>query len=218
MFWRLMPHASACIASGKLFVLDARQDRYFQVPQRAAAPMRDWLEQDHPCAAPDEVRTLFERSGILRPGDAPPTNVLAERADIPASLSAPATTQMAPPRPIRLASTIAATWLELRARPLWTILSNRALRQPVAARGNPEAIAAEAAMYERLRRFTPIARNCLLDSLALDGWLARHGLRATLVFGVTAIPFAAHCWLQTSDVILNDSVDHVSRFTPILAQ
>ena len=41
-------------------------------------------------------------------------------------------------------------------------------------------------------------------------------LSAFLVIGVTASPFGAHAWVQIGDVVLNDSVDRVRRFVPIL--
>jgi hypothetical protein len=37
------------------------------------------------------------------------------------------------------------------------------------------------------------------------------------VFGVMATPFAAHCWIQDDQAILNDHYDRVSRFAPIFA-
>jgi hypothetical protein len=43
----------------------------------------------------------------------------------------------------------------------------------------------------------------------------RRGIEVNLVVGV-AIPFAAHCWVQHADMVLNDSVDIVSRYEPIL--
>ena len=56
---------------------------------------------------------------------------------------------------------------------------------------------------------------CLLDSIALVRFLARRGLYAQLVFGVTDDPFSAHCWVQAGDLVLNDTVGDVSAHTPI---
>jgi hypothetical protein len=36
------------------------------------------------------------------------------------------------------------------------------------------------------------------------------------VFGVQARPFAAHCWVQKGEVVFNDTVEHVSGYTPIM--
>jgi hypothetical protein len=47
-------------------------------------------------------------------------------------------------------------------------------------------------------------------------FLDRRGARASIVFGVTGTPFKAHCWVQLGDQLLNDSLDNVTPFTPIL--
>jgi hypothetical protein len=58
--------------------------------------------------------------------------------------------------------------------------------------------------------------ECLYDSLALIEFLARHGIYPDWRFGVQTRPFAAHCWVQQDDVVFNDTVEHVSGFTPIM--
>jgi hypothetical protein len=45
----------------------------------------------------------------------------------------------------------------------------------------------------------------------------RAGIRPTLVFGVSADPFAAHCWVQLDDIVLTGDLDTARQFTPILA-
>jgi hypothetical protein len=37
-----------------------------------------------------------------------------------------------------------------------------------------------------------------------------------LVFGVTAYPFGAHCWVQTRHALLGDPPDTIGRYAPIL--
>jgi hypothetical protein len=51
----------------------------------------------------------------------------------------------------------------------------------------------------------------------LSEFLARHGIHPVWIFGVQARPFAAHCWLQLNGTVLNDTVDHVIGYTPIMA-
>jgi len=65
------------------------------------------------------------------------------------------------------------------------------------------------------RRFVPIEPSCLLDSLSLLRFLARRGLPADIVLGVTAKPFAAHCWAQAGDLVLNETLSGAQAYAPI---
>jgi len=60
-------------------------------------------------------------------------------------------------------------------------------------------------------------RHCLLDSLVLSVYLTNQKVPCTLVIGVSTRPFAAHAWVQIGECVLNDTVEHVLTFTPILA-
>jgi Transglutaminase-like superfamily len=73
-----------------------------------------------------------------------------------------------------------------------------------------------ASVFDRLRLFYSQPYLCLFDSLALIHFLARFGLYPDWVFGVQADPFEAHCWVQAGSVVLNDTVERVSAFTPIM--
>jgi hypothetical protein len=70
--------------------------------------------------------------------------------------------------------------------------------------------------FNELRLFYARPYVCLFDSLALIHFLAQYGLYPDWVFGVSADPFEAHCWVQAGQVVLNDTVERVSAFTPIL--
>lgn len=74
------------------------------------------------------------------------------------------------------------------------------------------------AAFERMRVFLFSSRDeCLHDSLAMLEFLARYRVFPSWVFGVRARPFAAHCWVQHADIVLNDTVEHVSTYVPIMA-
>jgi Transglutaminase-like superfamily len=73
----------------------------------------------------------------------------------------------------------------------------------------------EAFIRHRIFLFS-FANECLFDSLALLEFLARHDIYPDWVFGVQTRPFAAHCWVQHEGVVFNDTVEHVSSFTPIM--
>ena len=72
-------------------------------------------------------------------------------------------------------------------------------------------------VFSILRPFFFTSKDaCLFDALALSEFLAGYGIHPHWVFGVQARPFAAHCWLQLGGTVLNDTVDHVKRYTPIM--
>ncbi len=62
----------------------------------------------------------------------------------------------------------------------------------------------------------PLDGACLQRAFQLRALYARHGFAVDWVFGVRTWPFAAHCWLQSGDRVLNDTLDRVGRYTPIM--
>jgi len=215
MFWRLLPHASACIAGGGVFLLDVRQDRYFRIPPAALSEMTDWLDCRHGRTPPPAIVQLLRRAGVYREGDQPPSNVLRNRVAIPQRpVCRPDATGNALPAMVRQ---VVMTSLRLRFSSLGAILAGIRLHARPPAPSDTKPALEAAAEFDRARIFVPIARDCLLDSLALEAALASREIGYQLIFGIAPRPFMAHCWLQTRDAILNDSYDHVSHFTPILA-
>jgi hypothetical protein len=57
---------------------------------------------------------------------------------------------------------------------------------------------------------------CLLESIVLLEFFARYRLYPQWVFGVQTRPFAAHCWLQHEQLVLNDTAERVCAYTPIM--
>jgi hypothetical protein len=72
-------------------------------------------------------------------------------------------------------------------------------------------------VFIRLRPFYDRKYLCLFDSLALLDFLARYALFPTWVFGVQSEPFAAHCWIQQDGFLVNDTVERVDAYTPVMA-
>ncbi|SBV31780.1 protein of unknown function [uncultured Sphingopyxis sp.] len=70
--------------------------------------------------------------------------------------------------------------------------------------------------FHASRSMIPLAAKCLPDTLAFVRYVARRGHFPHVVFGVVPMPFAAHCWSQSGDRILNDAVGHTRAFAPIL--
>jgi hypothetical protein len=73
------------------------------------------------------------------------------------------------------------------------------------------------AAFQRLRPLYPRAYLCLFDSLALLEFLAGYRILPRVVFGVVGDPFHAHCWLQDGSTVINDELERVNRYKPILS-
>jgi hypothetical protein len=71
--------------------------------------------------------------------------------------------------------------------------------------------------FELQPRFFSSHNTCLRNSLTLIEYLARNDLFPTWVLGVHMEPWSAHSWVQGGSVVLNDTVERVRSFTPILA-
>jgi hypothetical protein len=72
-------------------------------------------------------------------------------------------------------------------------------------------------LFNVLRPLYPRSYLCLFDSLALLEFLAGCRVFPHVVFGVVADPFQAHCWVQEGSTILNDDLERVRRYKPILS-
>ena len=71
--------------------------------------------------------------------------------------------------------------------------------------------------FERMRVWFYTARQyCLFDSLVLSVFLSLGRQPCSLVIAVTTKPFLAHAWVQADEAVLNDTVEHVQLFRPLL--
>lgn len=229
----LSPNMYVCVAAGQIVILDLRRDRYLSLDADASMLLRahidllsskDGLLQTDPEAGIGEILSRLAVNGIL--------STVAPRAadDDRHPLLAP-TSAIAPRPPFRgnvsahhaaryVASVISAK-SALRMRTLYGIVlrERRRTTAPSSAGGtfDPVRVALLCSVYSRLRVIATGPRQCLFDSLALKLFLAKYGLFPQWIFGVRLRPFAAHCWLQHGDTLVNDSLDFVRRFTPIMA-
>lgn len=213
--YRLPDHLGVCEIDGRVVMLDLRRDRYFQLDARTASAFNRWREAPDGIRADDAtVADLVER-GWLVPldGTAPARTVPdARRRSLIGEL---------PHVPTNFATfggVVSALWRSRRAlgrRGLEAAAEEARRRKPPAGSGSDLDL--HLAGFRAARRLVPLAPNCMTDSFALSAFLAARGIRSDLVFGVKLDPFAAHCWLQNDEAILNDAADTVSDFTPILA-
>lgn len=204
----LKPDVHAVAIGADLALLDLARDAYLCLPDAAAAltpeprfavlpgPVRETLEQgalltlDPPCGrrAPPPLpeRTIIHSSGRNRPGLRAIAAALAVPRDI---------------RNARKGDGLHA----------WLAVADAAA--PLSP--DPEAVAAAARLFWRLGAWLPVEGECLVRSAMLVAFLRRMGLTADWVFGVRLWPFAAHCWVQSGDLCLNDDVERLWPYTPL---
>ncbi len=70
--------------------------------------------------------------------------------------------------------------------------------------------------YTAARPWFPVRPICRLEALVLAHLFARAGHRPALVFGVRLDPFHAHCWVQLDECVVNEPVENVRQYTPIM--
>ena len=150
---------------------------------------------------------------------ADPRQVGCARCDRPTSAilgSAPPAGRFAVRDLAQIACLLARTRNDIRRRPIASLLAAlRPSEASAAPAGDMAAVRAATLPFLAARRLLPVRHSCLLDSIALVRWLAARGLPATLVFGVKLHPFAAHCWVQSGTLLLNDRLETVHRFAPV---
>jgi hypothetical protein len=226
----LLPaHVYACVANRHLVFLDLRQDKYLCLDQASSEVVGAMLRYEVACGAsngeravpPAEIlssllaRNLVTQDTMLgRPGAPASVPEASETfaGSIPATLGA---------RHIAgFASASISAGASLRWQPIERIVERVRRAKPTGrppATARPEEVAEVVASFGALRPYYPRPYLCLFDSLALLNYAARFGLFPTWVFAVRMDPFAAHCWVQDGSRVLNDTVEHVREYTPIMS-
>lgn len=185
----------ACRDGDHVILLDLAADRYFAIEASEVPGLRQdgsiiWMESGAPASALE----LRECSGH------PVPSVRHGIAFVIAVLKA---------------------FALLRMWSLHAIVTRVRRRASAARRGTRPGDMADCrhlvAVFARLRPFFFSSRDrCLFESLALLEFLAAQGHHPSWMFAARARPFAAHCWLQEGDTVLDDSLEHVSDYTPIM--
>lgn len=219
------PPLHFCVTGESVIVLDLAQDRYFALPLPLGAAVsaiaghgamgrteRDTLKALVRGAASPEV--FLARSHLAEPGNAafptcpdPESDLMAGLSKVPVGRGG-----------IALAALAGLTAKGLvRLCPLRVLLTKfGTVRALPAAAGNSPDIESIAAAFERSSLVFASDGNCLPRTMAFV-WLARkRGHDARLVLGVRNNPFSAHAWAQSGSVVLNDHLDHVRVYRPIL--
>jgi len=215
-------------------ILDAAQDRYLAVRREQIEALGPWLEgwtgsaagEDRRASPPPKVGELGAelcRKGILTSA-ASEGKPVRPQTIVPAAKSAEVEVSRVGNAAllrhgVRFVMAVARTRRQFMRASFETIMCDvRAGRERRA--GNLEVdLRYErflVAVFEKWRCYYSRPCVCLFDSVCLINFLAVYGCFPALIFGVNAEPFQAHCWLQERDVVLNDAVERVGAYTPIM--
>lgn len=222
----LAPHVRCCAIDRQVVLLDLLQSRYLAVAAspRLSASVRGWPPCPEATASDGrrDARLLqsLREQGLVgeRPLPTLPTPNHVPPCRSIALEPAPGVRGLGLPATLRIMRAAAIARWQLRHRNLAAISGDvQDRRQRISTTRRDLSIDQLAAVYHRLRPLLYTARDqCLLDSLALQRFLADTGHDSTWVIGIRARPFAAHSWLQSEDAVLNDHHERVRRFRPIL--
>lgn len=214
--WRLTPHAYAAVCGDDLVLLDVQRDSYFCLPQAGQGLELALGDRRLGRLDPDLAGDLAA-AGLVE-ADGP---VLSRQVEwIP-----PAADLLSRPLPTPRVSEIAGLTASLtsmavnyRRRSFAALLARAQERRknvgPETA--DPEIGLRAALAFRTLLPWSPVQGACLFQAVLLLDYLGRRGQSADWVFGVRTWPFIAHCWLQSGAVVLNDTVDRVRAYQPIL--
>jgi len=162
-----------------------------------------------------DLATMLVRAelGATGPGPQAPRRWAKPAGDDLTKLSTePATLREA----LDLAVAVTSLLWSYRFRRLETLMG----RSTSASQPLSEAVATRltrrALVFRRLLPWVPFQGQCLYRAALLRRFLGTDRDQVDWVFGVTTWPFAAHCWLQIGDLVINDRLDRVSRYTPIM--
>jgi hypothetical protein len=208
-----------CNCAARAVFLDIEADRYFCLPaasnetflRLAAGDARGFDSKQLAALVARGILVYTSASGAIRPAallEQPTRDWATEgtpRAGLFAILHALASE-------LRLAR-------RLRTRPLLELVETARRRQPNDRRfaGDPHRsieriVGASAAASYVLR----VQDRCLVRALAVHSICKKRGVRAKLVLGVIAHPFAAHCWVQLGSTVLVGGFEQARLYTPIL--
>ena len=210
----LGPGVHAARIGGDLVFLDTLTDAYFCLA--AAAEIIVLAPGGQAQVSQDDVAAQLLEAGLLAFEPAPSVVPVPPRPTISTRLASRAYTPMTLGVVL---TTVAATLQVGRRFSRQSFASLLAGPAPLAlALQNPsQALTDAVAQFERLRPWLPLQGECLLRSYHLRTFLRARGLDALWVFGVRTWPFDAHCWLQAGDTALDEDLERLSAYHPIMA-
>lgn len=212
MSYFLRDGLSFCDVGGRYIFLDIAADRYFVLGARDNATLLSLLGNQSagvPLCGLGPIASLLSNADGSPLG---PTSIHRASISVIEWPGQPTGSQY----PFILYA-LARARRDVRRKPLSHLLRDDALPSP-SQNSNDEWLGRIALSFERVATRLGREKNCLPRSLALWRFLRQRGHHAQIIFGVKDLPFAAHCWVQSGPLLLNDRLETIQPFTPVLAR
>lgn len=216
MTYALASGLHACVADRRLVLLSLPCDRYWMLPAAAEAAALRALTGKPLHAGDAPVLERLAARGLLRPSScgnesALCTHPMPSTSMVEQQWERPALTEM-----LRSWFAVIGAMALLRLNGLEAMI-DRVRASELRRHANIERISVLASSFAELRFAVRTMDRCLPLSVALAVRAKREDEGVRLVLGVAGNPFAAHAWVQHGACLLNDRLDAVAGFTPILA-
>lgn len=221
MGYALRKGVTFCIASRKVVLFDLPNCRYSGLPEATDMAFQALVESQEAADADTSALQPLIDTGLLILLENRPTRLNAQ-----SGLGASGSLLNCRPAPVEPSLIFAAltaqisTALDLKVQPLANIFSHVQRRrtclenaiQPMPAVDLARVVAA----FVWSRRLISSGDKCLRRSIALANHLIGCGIDCRIVIGVRMRPFAAHAWVQKDDLVLDESLEEVRRYSTIL--
>lgn len=233
----LAPDVFACVSNGQLIFLDLKTDQYFGCDRektRALIPLLrgvllDTANEKSEVAGgsvdvSDELDRLIARGALKHFNGNEEIETTSQVVKATCLLlrhdEKDSTGNLTPLDAYRFFLASARSSLELKHRTLHAIVARLKTRKSKFIHSECAFDFSRAkeltARYSRLRAFYTRPYLCLFDSLSLIEFLSHYRVFPTWIYGVTAEPFHAHCWVQEENVVFNEEIDIANQYTPIM--
>lgn len=223
----LARHVHVCVTDENAIFLDLRHDKYVGLDAAQTQTLRRLLNEESNGGEDADalIAHLIEQKLLTRDQRNGRALCLTEIASPTAGLVG---FEYDPPCEVRWHHVLAfaAAYVEvtasLRFRSLAATVATACRRRKAAGdRSEPLEVTSVHALVLAFRRLRPLfyrgRERCLLDSLVLASFLAKYRVFPHLVIGVMLGPFGGHCWVQYENLVLNDRLERVAKFTPIMS-
>ncbi len=204
-----------CEVGDRLVFLDAEADRYFCLHPQAEAEFRAIAGSP---LDPETQSCRLAAAGLFTGGPETPPAACAAAPTIGRSLLDRPPDLAGTTETLAAAAHLQAARLRFNLQGFAGALASLAgtKRRSTARPASADELASALAGFVAAERMLSVRDRCLSHSWAIARRLLVRGIDANLVLGVRLGPFAAHCWVQHADWVVNDRLDIVRTFTPIL--